>query len=125
MTASDRRAAPRFRINVPVHFELTKSSEPERAAETIDISSRGVLMETDAPPRVGTILRMRVRLPEMIMGARLPESHIIGHVVHVQSGSEGKFGVGVQFDCYETSSGRRHEAALAAGHPALRADGLR
>lgn len=110
MSASDRRAAPRFRISVPVHFELSKSPVPERAAETLDISTRGILIETAAPPRVGAILHMRVRLPEMIMGARLPEWRITGHVVHIESGSEGKSEVGVQFDYYETGSGRRGSA---------------
>lgn len=124
MTASDRRAAPRFRISVPVHFELSKSPEPERAAETLDISSRGILMETEAPPRVGAILHMRVRLPEMIMGARLPEWRITGHVVHIESGREGKFGVGVQFDYYESGSGRR-EAAVAGGDGVTPGNGRR
>jgi|SRR5689334_8190379 PilZ domain-containing protein len=108
MQLSDRRSAPRFRISVPVYFQLPKSSEPECAAETLDISSRGVLMETDAPARVGTILLMRLRLPEMIMGWRVPEWRITGHVVHVESGSEpGKYGVGVQFHYYEASVSRR------------------
>jgi hypothetical protein len=53
MQKSDRRAAPRFRIAIPLHFQLAKSSEPEYAAETLDVSSCGMRMETDAPPRVG------------------------------------------------------------------------
>ena len=108
MRASDRRSAPRFRISVPLHFQLAKSSEPECTAETLDISSRGVLMETDAPPRVGAILLMRLRLPEMITGSRVPEWRITGHVVHVEAGSEpGKYGVGVQFHYYEATAPRR------------------
>jgi PilZ domain len=104
MQAADRRYAPRFRISIPLYFQLAKSSEPECAAESLDISSRGVLMETDAPPRIGTILLMRLRLPEMIMGWRVPEWRITGHVVHVESATEpGKYGVGVQFDYYEAA----------------------
>ncbi len=105
MPTTDRRAAPRFRICVPLHFQLAKSAEEECAAETLDISSRGVLMETDAPPRVGAILLIRLRLPEMIMGWRVPEWSITGHVVHVEKGDEpGKYGVGVQFHYYEATS---------------------
>jgi hypothetical protein len=112
MPASDRRAAPRFRIGIPVHFELTKSAEPERAAETLDISSPGVLIKTDSLPGVGAILHIRIRLPEMIMGWRVPERRITGHVVHVEPGSEqGKYGLGVQFHYYETGSPARHEDA--------------
>jgi c-di-GMP-binding flagellar brake protein YcgR len=106
--ASDRRAAPRFRISIPLHFQLTKSHEPECSAETLDISSRGMCMETDAPPGVGAILMVRLRMPEMIMGWRAPEWRITGHVVHVESGSEpGEFEVGVQFHYYEAAAPRR------------------
>lgn len=105
MQAFDRRSAPRFRIAIPMHFQLTRSSEPECTAETLDISSSGVLMETDSPPRVGAILLMRVRLPEMIIGWRVPEWRITGHVVHVEATSEpGKYGVGVQFHYYEAAA---------------------
>jgi PilZ domain len=101
MPKSDRRATLRFRIAIPLHFQLAKSSEPECAAETLDVSSRGVCMETEAPPRVGAILEIRLRLPEMIMGWRVPEWRITGQVVHVESSEPGKYGVGVQFHYYE------------------------
>jgi hypothetical protein len=101
MPKSDRRATLRFRIAIPLHFQLAKSSEPECAAETLDVSSRGVCMETEAPPRIGAILEIRLRLPEMIMGWRVPEWRITGQVVHVESSEAGKYGVGVQFHYYE------------------------
>ena len=110
MHASDRRLAPRFRISIPLHFQLAKSSEaePESAAETRDVSSRGVCMETDAPPGVGSLLVVRLRLPEMIMGWRVPEWRITARVVHVEAtGDAGKFGVGVQFHYYEAMSPQR------------------
>jgi hypothetical protein len=108
MQASDRRSAPRFRISIPLHFQLVKSGDPECPAETLDVSSGGMLMETDAPPRVGAILLVRLRLPEMIMGWRVPEWSITGHVVHVELSVEpAKFDVGVQFHYYETAGPHR------------------
>jgi hypothetical protein len=110
MHASDRRLAPRFRIGIPLHFRLAKSyeSEPESAAETRDVSSSGICMETDAPPGVGSLLVVRLRLPEMIMGWRVPEWRITAHVVHIEPASDpGKFGVGVQFHYYEAMSPQR------------------
>jgi hypothetical protein len=108
MPASDRRAAPRFRIGIPLHFQVAKSADPECAAESLDISSRGVLMETEAPPCIGAILLIRMRLPEMIMGWRVPEWRITSHVVHVESITEaGKFSVGVQFHYYEDMAPHR------------------
>jgi hypothetical protein len=86
-----------------LHFQLAKSNA-ECHAETLDISSRGVLMETDAAPRLGSILVVRLRLPEMIMGWRVPEWAITAHVVHVEEGAEpGKYSVGIQFDYYEAA----------------------
>ncbi|PYU27156.1 MAG: hypothetical protein DMG32_08385 [Acidobacteria bacterium] len=119
MQASDRRTAPRFRISIPLHFQVAKSSEPECTAETLDVSSRGVCMETDAPPRIGTILEVRLRLPEMIMGWRVPEWRITGHVVHVGAGSEpGKYGVGVEFHYYEAMAPQRGRLLAEGEAPA-------
>jgi hypothetical protein len=64
-------------------------------------------METDAPPRIGSILHVRLRLLEMIMGWRVPEWRITGHVVHVESSEPGKYGVGVQFHYYEAVGPQR------------------
>jgi hypothetical protein len=55
MKTSGRRAPPRFRIAIPLHFQLAKSCEPESAAETLDVSSVSMCTETDAPPRVEAI----------------------------------------------------------------------
>ncbi len=119
MPSSDRRSAPRFRIAIPLYFQVTKSSEAECAAETLDISSCGLPMETNTPPPVGTIVLMRMRLPEMIMGWRVPEWWITGHVVHVESSSEpGKYGVGVQFHFYEAAAPRRSRS-IAEGEGAM------
>ena len=121
MQASDRRGAPRFRISIPLHFQLAKSSEPECSAESLDISSRGVLMETDAPPGLGAILVVRLRMPEMIMGWRVPEWSMTGHVVHVEVSAEpGMYSVGVEFHYYEAAvphRGRLLAEGKASGMP--------
>jgi hypothetical protein len=108
MPKSDRRATLRFRIAIPLHFQLAKSSEPECTAETLDVSSRGVCMETEAPPGIGAIVEIRLRLPEMIMGWRVPEWSIMGRVVHVKLSAEpAKYNVGVQFHYYEAAAPHR------------------
>lgn len=117
MHASDRRLAPRFRIGIPLHFRLVESSDsdPECAAETIDVSSRGVCLETDAPPGVGALLVVRLRLPEMIVGWRVPEWRITAHVVHIKPAADpGKFDVGVQFHYYEPMSPHRGRSLFEA-----------
>jgi len=110
--ALDRRSAPRYRISIPLYFRLAKSPAPVCATETLDLSLYGVRLETDAPPRIGAILRMQVRLPEMITGWSASEWRITGHVVHLKSsgGEPGMYSVGVQFHYYEPVGS---EAALA------------
>jgi hypothetical protein len=122
MQKSERRAAPRFRIAIPLRFQVAKSSEPEYAAETLDVSSCGMCMETDAPPRVGAILQVRLRLPEMIIGWRVPEWSITGRVVHVKLSAEpAKYDVGVEFHYYEAAAPHRGRL-IAEGEHAPDAD---
>ena len=129
MHESDRRLAPRFRIGILLHFRFAKSSdsEPECAAETRDVSSRGACLEMDAPPGVGSLLVIRMRLPEMIVGWRVPEWRIAAHVVHVQpSSGPPNFCVGVQFHYYEPLSPQRGRSLFEYGAgAALLAKGAR
>jgi PilZ domain len=121
MQASDRRGAPRFRITIPLHFQVAKSGEPECHAETVDVSSRGALMETNTPPCLGAILVVRLRMPEMIMGWRVPEWNITCHVVHVEASAEtGKYSVGLQFHYYEAAATHRGPLSAATGTAAVR-----
>ena len=102
MHQSDRRIAPRFRISIPVHFRLVKSAEPACVAESLNVSRAGMCVETEAPLRIGAILQVQLRMPEMITAIRAPEWRIISHVVHVESSVEwGKYDVGMQFHYYE------------------------
>lgn len=75
-------------------------------------------METEAPPGVGSLLVLRMRLPEMIVGWRAPEWRIAAHVVHVEpAGDLGTFGVGVQFHYYEPMSQQHGRTLLEYGAP--------
>jgi hypothetical protein len=82
---------------------LAGSPAPLSGAETLDLSLYGLLMETNALPKIGALLRVQLRLPEMITGWNISEWRITGHVVHVKSndGEPGMHGVGVQFHYYE------------------------
>jgi hypothetical protein len=92
-----------------LHFQLAMAAEPEYHAETADISSSGICILTDRPPMVGSVIEVCLKIPEMITGKRAAEWRITGHVVHVQESSleSGKYGVGVQFDCYEVRTAYR------------------
>jgi hypothetical protein len=60
------------------------------------------------PPNVGAILLVPLRLPEMIIGRRVTEWSITGHVVHVKLSAEpAKYDVGVQFQYCEAAAPHR------------------
>ena len=114
MQAFDRRLAPRFRINIPLHYQLGRS-ESECAAQSLDISAKGACILTKLLPNVGSTIQLRLRMPEMITGRRAPEWRISGHVVHVRAAEseEDSFKVGVQFDYYEAAQ----DAERSEGQP--------
>ena len=74
-------------------------------AESENLSTTGVFVQTDLPLNAGAVLDLFFEMPESVTG--LPSAHwlCLGHVVRVVSGDadDGRRGVGVRFDCYEVS----------------------
>jgi hypothetical protein len=66
------------------------------------------------------MLRMQLRLPEMITGWRVSEWRITGHVVHVKpTGDEREiYDLGVQFHYYEPAGSTAALALADLGLPA-------
>ena len=119
MQALDRRSAPRFKISIPLHFRSAVPPAPLFAAETLDLSLYGALIETSAPQRVGAMLRMRLRLPEIITGWSISEWRITGHVVHVKPAGDERemYDLGVQFHYYEPAGSTAALALADLGLP--------
>jgi hypothetical protein len=117
--ALDRRSAPRFKISIPLHFRLAASPAPLCDAETLDLSLYGALIETNAPQRVGAMLRMQLRLPEMITGWRVSDWRITGHVVRVKPPGDQRerYDLGVQFHYYEPAGSTAALALADLGLP--------
>jgi hypothetical protein len=99
----DRRISTRHLIRTPIRFRIRKSAIPEQRAETDNVSERGVFFATKFPMRVGTVVDLLLKMPEVITGKKATEWRCTGHVVRVvpQVSPGERLGVGVEFDFYE------------------------
>ena len=102
----DRRAV-RHNIRTPIRIRRWKSRIPEERGESENLSEEGILFATNSVIAVGTVLEILLKMPETITGEPTTEWLCSGHVVRVEpmDSPRGKFGVGMQFDCYQVSRG--------------------
>lgn len=115
MNPSERRLASRFSLTVPVYIRAWKSPEPERKAESVNISEGGVYFETDTPPLEGAVIHLRLEMPRAITGIIGTEWRCIGKVVRVTyAGDFSRSGVAVQFAYYEAVTAAEFPAAMSA-----------
>ena len=113
----DRRLSRRYSLRAPLRVRMRKSNLAEQAAESENLSQRGVFFATDLPLNKGVSLDLLLEMPEEISGVPAAQWLCTGHVVRVvPRGSLGeKQGVGVQFDFYEVSRSERPQWAMGAG----------
>jgi hypothetical protein len=107
VAVSDRRLTIRHNFRTPIRIRLWKSAAPEQRKESVNLSERGILFATDSPMDIGTVVEVLLKMPELITGEPTTEWLCSGHVVRVEpiDSPRGKFGVGVQFDCYQVTRG--------------------
>jgi hypothetical protein len=103
MSRTERRLAERFGLKIPLRVRITKATAPERTAESLNVSTRGISFATDLPLCKGTAVHLAFEMPEEVTHKPASEWRCTGHVVHVQpkSSPQGATYVGVGFDCYE------------------------
>ena len=96
---SDRRLSVREDIKTPIRVRIWKSAIPEDLSESENLSEKRIFFATDSVIPVGTASEIPLKMPD--------EWLYSGHVVRVEPSTSprGRFGVGVQFDCYQASSG--------------------
>ena len=113
----DRRRALRHRIKAPVRIRIWRSSRPEEAGESINLSGQGIYFATNAELNEGEAVELLLIVPQEISGEPDSEWRYTGHVLRVDSVDwpTGKFGVGVQFDCYEVSRAEQTQSLSQFG----------
>ncbi len=119
---NDRRLVERYKIKMPLRIRLWKSPMPEKAAESTNLSQRGIYFATDSKLSAGETIEVFFEMPEEIIGEPTGEWRCTGHVVRVEAmaAEAGKVGVGVQFDCYEVARSKASEVAIGSELPIRR-----
>src|SRR5450755_3206360 len=114
---SDRRLSQRYILRTPLRLRLRRSDFGERTLVSENLSQRGVFFATDLTISKGASLDLLVEMPEEITGVPAAQWLCTGHVVRVVplDSSQGKNGIGVQFDFYEVSRPERPQWAMAVG----------
>jgi hypothetical protein len=79
----DRRLTQRHKLRIPLQLRIWGADGPEHRAESINLSGRGALLETDLPLRVGAAVELQLKLPEEITGQPTTEWRCRGRVVRV------------------------------------------
>jgi hypothetical protein len=115
----DRRLAGRYKIKTPLRVRIWKSRTPETAAESVNLSQRGIYFATDSLLSEGEAVEIFFNMPVEIVGEPMSEWRCTGHVVRIEEIKTpgGKQGVGVQFDCYEVSRSTPGDVAVGTGVP--------
>ncbi|HUL15032.1 MAG TPA: PilZ domain-containing protein [Terriglobales bacterium] len=102
----DRRGAPRHFLHIPLRVRLWKSPLPEHESVSQNLSAMGAFFATELPVEIGTVVEIRLPMPQEITGEPLAEWRCSGHVVRVCSENPHlRPGVAIQFDCYEIARG--------------------
>lgn len=101
----DRRFSQRHNIKTALRVRVWKSGLPEERAESLNLSQRGIFFASNSCIAEGEVVEILLKMPEEITGQPTTEWRCTGQVVRVERADsyKGKFGVGVQFYCYEAS----------------------
>jgi len=98
---SDKRATRRFALRLPVTVRYEPDTQ-EHAAQTRDVSARGICFYVDSSIQAGSAIDFTLTLPPEITLTESIRVRCKGHVVRVESGSPAnKLAVAAVIDEYE------------------------
>ena|SRR5215470_12016582 len=97
----EKRATRRFSLKLPVSIRFTNGGVHEFAAETRDVSARGVFFYVDRRLSEGSNVEFTLTLPPEITLTESIRVRCKGRVVRVEDGAEDKLGVGAVIDQYD------------------------
>jgi hypothetical protein len=108
---SPRRAYLRLPFKVPLRMRVWKAGTSEHYLESENLSARGTFFTIPFPLQTGSALEIVLRMPQEVTGRPSADWRCTGRVVRVEPVDDdpGKFGIGVQFDCYEILDSKRHD----------------
>jgi hypothetical protein len=107
MNSHERRIDTRMNIRVPLRFRILNSPDSaEQAAESENVSQRGIYFATDVPLNVGTPVEVSLKMPREL-GVQAPSDvKCVARVVHIEPDSfaDGKAGIGLHIERYEAKA---------------------
>jgi hypothetical protein len=114
MSSSERRLDTRVNISVPLRFRaLNNPGSTDQAAESENISQRGMYFLTHVPLKIGTPVEVSLRMPPELSGMVASEVKCVARVVHVTPSSApgGMLGIGLHIERYEARASARERWA--------------
>jgi len=100
-SANDKRATRRFALRLPVTVRYGED-EPEHAAQTRDVSARGICFYVDSAIQAGSAIDFTLTLPPEITLTESIRVRCKGRVVRVEGGNPAsKLAVAAVIDEYE------------------------
>jgi len=98
---ADKRATRRFALHLPVAVRCG-DDDPEHAAQTRDVSARGICFYIDSTMQTGSAVDFTLTLPPEITLTESIRVRCKGRVVRVEGGAkESKVAVAAVIDEYE------------------------
>src|ERR1700693_1229665 len=97
----DKRAPRRFALRLPVSVTYTEDGVQEKAAQTRDVSARGICFYVDSAIAAGSSIEFTLTLPPEITLTESIRVRCKGKVVRVDDGKEGRRAVAAVIDEYE------------------------
>jgi len=98
----DKRATRRFALRLPVSVSYSDEGAHEKAAQTRDVSARGICFYVDSAIAAGAAIEFTLTLPPEITLTESIRVRCKGKVVRVDNGGpEGKVAVAAVIDEYE------------------------
>ncbi|HEX3323176.1 MAG TPA: PilZ domain-containing protein [Terriglobales bacterium] len=98
----DKRSTRRFALRLPVSVTYTENGEQQKAAQTRDVSARGISFYVDAPIAKDSPIEFTLTLPPEITLAESINVRCKGKVVRIDDpAANGKMAVAAVIEEYE------------------------
>jgi hypothetical protein len=98
----EKRATRRFALRLPVAVSYSDNGQQEKAAQTRDVSARGICFFVDQTIASGSAIEFTLTLPPEITLTESIRVRCKGKVVRVdEGGTDGKMAVAAVIDEYE------------------------
>jgi hypothetical protein len=98
---AEQRGTRRIALTLPVAVRFADSESPEMAAQTKDVSARGIYFYMDSHPQAGSRLEFTLTLPPEITLTEEIRVRCVGRIVRVENPNPGKVGIAAAIEQYE------------------------